>query len=596
MPEKDEKPEKTQGDEPKATKESGEEKTNEANNGSTDVGGLPPEAKPGDDDDEEMLARATKEVSVEEFYDHAKRKRCVPKRGETSDQQEHWVRPRRWDVRLWDVKFRNMEESTGMVFISFNFGGNLEEFNVKSGNKHAIRLAGIPGMMFQTPLVEDAANDNEAEEVTFDESFEWYASYMDIEMQSLVIELWHFSNLSINKFDSYHDEPLVTFAKGGLTNEVGLKKVGRGKRPDRARISFRLLLQEIYDFELDFIAWRASDLKQATELLEHVEAGGGNEVGHHRSSLHRTSTVAKQQENQNMRFKIRIHTPGNAKHFCSGKMLTSTYVGGRSPDWDGLGCVQFRGTASDLNNAYINVEVISDERGVFGKTCCACSGTSVGFAKIPLKGAIDHGDVKINLLPAPWLRRYNDVETMQLMDCGYLEGHISIQHRPRHYQGEEGAYELDFNKPYLFVKVVKIDRIVTPDMRPTDEIDTFVEVTFDGMSRKTRLMEDDIAPFGDKLVFDLLLPLLHGENGETLKFDASMQNSEHIWHEIEGKGPIHVDVWAKGPLCNEHLGWCEVFLSEILTNESGEARDHVDKTEYSSVQKMEKNLQSPNIP
>ncbi|CAJ1387418.1 unnamed protein product, partial [Effrenium voratum] len=57
------------------------------------------------------------------------------------------------------------------------------------------------------------------------------------------------------------------------------------------------------------------------------------------------------------------------------------------------------------------------------------------------------------------------------------------------------------------------DRVVTPDTRPTDEIDTFVEVTFDGVAKRTRICQDDVSPsFNDDLVFELALAKTSSSN------------------------------------------------------------------------------------
>ena len=37
-------------------------------------------------------------------------------------------------------------------------------------------------------------------------------------------------------------------------------------------------------------------------------------------------------------------------------------------------------------------------------------------------------------------------------------------------------------KQYLLIKVLSVDLVVTPDQRPLDQVDTFVEVQYDGRS------------------------------------------------------------------------------------------------------------------
>ena len=136
-------------------------------------------------------------------------------------------------------------------------------------------------------------------------------------------------------------------------------------------------------------------------------------------------------------------------------------------------------------------------------------------------------------------------------------------YRPEYKQRDDMmADEVDQEKRYLFVNVLRVDMVVTPDTRPTTEIDTFVDVTFDGTTQRTRIVQDDESPtFNDEFCFEVVL---RGAEG------SEVEETKDTWEEIAGKSPVHFDLWTEGNTSNEHLGSCDCFLAEVLVNEQGE--------------------------
>ena len=60
-------------------------------------------------------------------------------------------------------------------------------------------------------------------------------------------------------------------------------------------------------------------------------------------------------------------------------------------------------------------------------------------------------------------------------------------------------------KHYLCIKILSIDLIVTPDQRPLDQLDTFVEVQYDGRSSATKTVQDSLNPlFNEEIVFEFI--------------------------------------------------------------------------------------------
>eukprot|EP00913_Durusdinium_trenchii_P032221 g30170.t1 len=134
-------------------------------------------------------------------------------------------------------------------------------------------------------------------------------------------------------------------------------------------------------------------------------------------------------------------------------------------------------------------------------------------AEIPLRGVLEHGEVKATLRPAPWFYGLEEI----LFAVGGWSMSVTDP------LGRDPSW-----KRYLFVKVIKVDRVVTPDTRPTDEIDTFVEVTFDGVAKRTRICQDDVSPsFNDDLVFELSLAKTSSKN-------ERQDDNEATWEDLVG--------------------------------------------------------------
>eukprot|EP00913_Durusdinium_trenchii_P032220 g30169.t1 len=202
----------------------------------------------GDDEgDEEVLQVAkTRKINKEQFKKEVSERTTPPSRGDTEQERDHWSRPRRWQVRLWQVRVENMTDEAILVFGNFIFGGTKEEFLVRAGGKEpSIWVAGDEGVILRTPVVHDVPGDGEDTECDFDVSFEWHGSYLDLERQNLRLEIWNWARWRINKFDCFCEEPLLSFAKGPIQNEMECNKVDKfGKKQSRVKVAFKRLARK----------------------------------------------------------------------------------------------------------------------------------------------------------------------------------------------------------------------------------------------------------------------------------------------------------------------------------------------------------------
>lgn len=356
-----------------------EEKPEENAEGGDDAGG------DEEGEDEVLQVAKTRKITKEQFFKEVSDRTNPPSRGDTEQERDHWSRPRRWQVRLWQVRIENMTDEAILVFGNFIFGGTKEEFLVKTGGKEpSIWVAGDEGVILRTPVVQDIPGDGEDTECEFDVAFEWQGSYLDLERQTLRLEIWNWARWRINKFDCFCEEPLLSFAKGPVQNEMECNKVDKfGKKQPRVKVAFKLFFQEIYDFELTMPVWRASTVPTCKRLLERLRDGIEDEdeelTGDGRSTRARTTrqTGAKEQalpraasikSDELIQQAIRIQTPALRAHGTSSCRLTSNKSSNSSGSilWDTWVRKKFRGyfrgTCSDLSNASMEVDLLSYER------------------------------------------------------------------------------------------------------------------------------------------------------------------------------------------------------------------------------------------
>ncbi|KFG39275.1 C2 domain protein [Toxoplasma gondii GAB2-2007-GAL-DOM2] len=114
----------------------------------------------------------------------------------------------------------------------------------------------------------------------------------------------------------------------------------------------------------------------------------------------------------------------------------------------------------------------------------------------------------------------------------------------------------DSDRVYLILRIKDVDQIVTPDNRPV--VDSYVEVSFDGTSRRTRTVRNTLNPvWDDEVTIPLRLPAFR----------------DITESDVTRKGKVWLDVWGTGPGYVDHLGGCSFSLYEIFFNEKHNKRN-----------------------
>eukprot|EP00923_Selenidium_pygospionis_P034239 GHVN01059777.1.p1 GENE.GHVN01059777.1~~GHVN01059777.1.p1 ORF type:complete len:1658 (+),score=314.68 GHVN01059777.1:177-5150(+) len=246
----------------------------------------------------------------------------------------------------------------------------------------------------------------------------------------------------------------------------------------------------------------------------------------------------------------------NNVHNKEIKLVSAQQNDTRFPTWDNMGTAYFRGTIKDLDAATCTVEV--EDMTATRRRRLIAKGT------ISLQGVVDYSFLRVDMGPPSWLTLMAKLEGwqagMKKWKFGTVEGKVSIANIPKYRQfGEVVVY--DKNRIYLFVSVQEIDNLVTPEQRAS--ADSFVQFSFDGQSKLTRIIEHSIQPaYNCEVAIPMRLP----------------DKSEISASDIEGKDRVWLDVWAKGATMNEHCGACSFTLWDLVyERKQGQHRRKIDK-------------------
>ncbi|KAL8436577.1 hypothetical protein ACSSS7_001609 [Eimeria intestinalis] len=236
--------------------------------------------------------------------------------------------------------------------------------------------------------------------------------------------------------------------------------------------------------------------------------------------------------------RLRISLMHSSSMNSGVRIVSSEQENTSAPSWDNLGEVYFRGTLRDLDATYL--EVIVEDMSA------SSAFRQIGYAQLPLRGVVGYPSLQMELGSPNWVSLQAKVEGWgELLNdwhFGWLEGRVMIAHTPRYRQLGE-VCEVDPNRVYLIVKILSVDQIITADNRSS--VDAYVEVSFDGTSRRTRIIRSSLNPVWDD---EVTIPL---------RF-ASMRDISYS--EIQKKGKSSLSMY---PARREDPYVCSLLVSYL---------------------------------
>ncbi|KAJ1607449.1 membrane protein [Cryptosporidium canis] len=256
----------------------------------------------------------------------------------------------------------------------------------------------------------------------------------------------------------------------------------------------------------------------------------------------------------NPRLKVDIVWPTTLKNYT---IYSSVQKGTNWPIWEDLGSIYLRGTIADLENCFIDVEVLD--------YCKDREISSQARTHIPLKGLVESNTViESNLYEPLWLlRKVNKTEERRLLatwEFGTITGNISFKNYPL--QRQKGNF-IHFVKDrlYLMIKIIRIDNIITFENLENPQVN--ISVTHQGLTAKSNSILSNgqkEKPTDDYIIFPLQLPPI----------------SELYFFHLESLGEIYIDLWVSSNNQNnskmQHAGFTSFTIWDTIYSIKGTKR------------------------
>ncbi|KAL7067132.1 hypothetical protein ACR3K2_24480 [Cryptosporidium serpentis] len=265
------------------------------------------------------------------------------------------------------------------------------------------------------------------------------------------------------------------------------------------------------------------------------------------------------------RLRIYLTWPNPFKVF---KISSSVQSKTNWPIWDNVGAIYFRGTIADLENSFLDIEIVDTTKdrkhNIQAKT------------HIPLKGLIESSTVVESTLTSPlWLTessRSSIKSDLATWNFGTILGTISFTHYPLQRQ-KGGFIHFIQDRVYLFVKIKQVDNIVT--FENLDFAQIRASVTHHGLTARTNGVGKSSKSlssslFNDYIVFPLQLPPV----------------SQLYSHHLESLGDVYIDLWVNSidqVKKVEHAGFTSFTIWDTLFTAKGVKRSVTEKVTTSYI-------------
>ncbi|KAK6590558.1 membrane protein [Cryptosporidium xiaoi] len=254
------------------------------------------------------------------------------------------------------------------------------------------------------------------------------------------------------------------------------------------------------------------------------------------------------------RLKIKLIWPSPIKEYT---IFSSIQRGTNWPIWENIGSIFLRGTIADLENSFLDVEVIDTNKekniNLQAKT------------HIPLKGLIETSTIIESKLSEPlWLvekvKNTDKRRNFAAWEFGLMTGNISFINYPK--QRQKGNF-VNFIKDrvYLMIKILKVDNIIT--LENIEDFQIHASITHQGLtSRSTTMCGNGSGSIlqDDYVVFPLQLPPI----------------SELYSFHLESLAEIYVDLWVSSKNTQytktEHAGYTSFTIWDTIYNIKGTKR------------------------
>ena len=428
-------------------------------------------------------------------------------------------------IRRWQVKISNIYITPLLKmidpFLQFTIGGNFSVavYKNKKGETYKIP-SGKRGYSDKTEVLENVniqQDDGQGGKTPFSKTIdiEMRMSYSQINKQKLMIELWEHNNIWMNEIHSYITIPLIDIANGNCNQSVYImkKEPGKKKKNPFAIIDFNCIFQEIWDFNLYFLNWRATNI-----------------LPPRKKKTPDTSNLPSTK----IKIKFLDGLGDSMKKTSTSEIIEHS----ANPIWTKFdNKILFRGTTSELENNYVEISLI-DTSSLFS--------TTLAKKEVGLKGLVEFETIKTEV-------NLKDKDTGENYPVN-IQGFVTLDSKPRYRQQGQNVLLLSYKK-YLVIKIMRVESIKPAETRGI--VDSFISVEWAGMNQRTRTVKENNNPsFNELLYFPVPLP------------DSWLKNiDEHVLEinqELSSKNEVSFNLMIEGDdNTYDNFGIGYFYLSDI---------------------------------
>ena len=419
-------------------------------------------------------------------------------------------------VRRWKIKIEEFQISPTPsildAFLEITIGGDLKIYSVHNVQKNTsgMKRTGKRGFCSFTECKETDVK----RPTSFDSSFELELrdSVINLMRQNFVVELWDYNTWLPNTYKGIGMIPLIDIIKGSIYRSVSINGI---------KISFKIVFQELWDFELSFEDWSLTNVKYLFGLSESNK------------TLKPTITFDM----------YSIKETINCIHPKAGV---------DNPEWSKFNKnMMYRGTLNDLENEKI-IATIESKTSFLDKRAIR--------RPIGLKGITSSGLIKQSV-PPERAKEGKEIEMKEIdsiMMDSMMSGKIGINNVPKFRQS---GFDSTISEKDAYI-CVYIKDLSSSDIPPfvKKPLNIFISLEYEGKQYETKKIR--IMP-NTQIVFNTEINFLFGIDFRHVKDDDDLYNK--ILTELENTNAIEVFLWVEDYFDSlTFLGKFNILLTDIF--------------------------------
>lgn len=372
---------------------------------------------------------------------------------------------RRWQVKIYNIYVTSLMQQCD-PFLQFTIGGNfnVSVYKTKKGDIYKVPK-GVRGYADKTEVAENVELlERRPYEKIID--IEMRMTYSMVASQKMMVEIWDYNTFFMNEIKGYITTDLIDIVNGDCNISLDIKQKVEGKKNSipYARIDFKCIFQEIWDFKLNFLNWKAGCILPPKKSKNDV--------------------VKEKYPSTQMKIEL-------AQKACGDRYSESLSEEAKNTDtpmWSNfVGLILYRGTVSMLENESLKLTLYNTS-GIFD--------VIISEKIVQLTGVLDFERLKteFTLVDNSTTDKYNVA----------IEGMVNIDNRPRYKQTGENVVLMS-NRKYLCINIMRVENIRPAETRGI--VDSFVSVEWCGVVQRSRTVKENNSPsFNEILYFQVPLP------------------------------------------------------------------------------------------